>query len=111
MKITYIAIAAAFAQVCIAAGVVVPCTGDQDRVCRTFQLGNGDYYMCVCSANPSCQIGDPQCNSSKLRQCETFCATKMICNPGGTCPTPSECSNKWLGGRKTYKCTQFFRTD
>ncbi|KAK3818260.1 MAG: hypothetical protein JOS17DRAFT_757446 [Linnemannia elongata] len=105
MKITYIAIAAAFAQLCIAA--VLPCSMSQESACRTFQLGGGDYHVCVCTADPSCQVGDPSCNSFKLQQCKTFCASKLTCTPGAPCPVPTECSNKWMGGVKTYKCSQY----
>ncbi|KAF9166876.1 hypothetical protein DFQ26_006544 [Actinomortierella ambigua] len=108
MKITYIAIAAAFVQVCM--GGVLHCTGDQEKACRTFQQGGGDYYYCVCTADVSCQVGDPSCNSYKLQQCKDFCATKMVCSPGTPCPTPSHCTNLWMGGVKTYKCTQYLRS-
>ncbi|KAG0288217.1 hypothetical protein BGZ96_007983 [Linnemannia gamsii] len=106
MKITHIAIAAAFAQVCIA-GSVLPCSIDQENSCQTFLLGNADYYMCICTADPSCQVGNAMCHSSKLQQCKHFCAAKLACNPGAICPVPTECSNKWTGGSKTYKCTQY----
>ncbi|KAG0277302.1 hypothetical protein BGZ96_002916, partial [Linnemannia gamsii] len=106
MKITYIAIAAAFAQVCIA-GTVLTCTGEQDNVCRTFQIGTGDYYFCVCTASPSCQVGNSNCNSAKLQQCKNFCNTKLVCDPVSPCPYPTECSNLWIGGVKKYKCAQF----
>ncbi|KAK5822304.1 hypothetical protein F5H01DRAFT_335428 [Linnemannia elongata] len=110
MKITYIALAAiAFAQVCIA-GAVLPCTGRQETLCRKFQLGGGDFHLCVCTADVSCQVGMPDCNSVKKQECKDFCAEKVVCPPGYPCPVPSECSNKWMGGaKKVYTCSQYNR--
>lgn len=109
MKITYIALAAvAFAQVCIAGYVLPFCDGRQEALCRKFQLGGGDFHVCVCTADVSCQVGMPSCNSVKKQECKDFCAAKMVCAPGSPCPVPSECSNKWMGGAsRVYTCAQY----
>ncbi|KAF9538154.1 hypothetical protein BGW38_010011, partial [Lunasporangiospora selenospora] len=107
MKITYVALAAvAFAQMCIA-GSVLPCTGEQDRLCRKFQREGNDMYYCICtSPDLSCQVGMPDCNSDKKRECKDFCDAKVICG-GSPCPYPSHCTKLAMGGKPEYKCTQY----
>ncbi|KAG0363784.1 hypothetical protein BGX24_004842, partial [Mortierella sp. AD032] len=79
MKITYIAIAAVLAQVCIAG--TLPCTASQDNACGIFQSGPSKKYLCACTAEVSCSTGQgPQdtwgeCNSAKRQLCKNFCAT------------------------------------
>lgn len=107
MKFTYIAVAAALAQVCIA-GTAIPCTASQNNACLSFQIGISDTYYCVCTASPSCSIDQRDCYSQKYQLCKNFYATKQTsCNPGVPCPVPTECSKLWIAGVKTYKCTQF----
>ncbi|KAG0043878.1 hypothetical protein BGZ89_006286, partial [Linnemannia elongata] len=110
MKITYIALAAvAFAQVCIAGYELPFCDGTQEALCRRFQREGGGFHICVCTADVSCQVGMPDCNSAKKQECKDFCAAKMIC-ASGPCPVPSECTNKPMGGGSVYKCSQYVRT-